>query len=182
MSAGSRFEDRMEQAIAALLTEPSHALAAVKAGISEATLQRWLLDPAFRDAYRQARRAVLETAIGHLQQATGEAVAALKRNLTCGSPPAEIRSAVAIFELSLRGLDSLDLAAELDTLKQQIGAKRHGNGKHDGARGETPEDVSAPADAGGPEPAGGNPPRPDAHPDGRGHGPGPVAETGTPLF
>ena len=48
MSAGRSKEPRKrEQAIAALLAEPTHAAAAAKAGIAEATLQRWLKRPGF---------------------------------------------------------------------------------------------------------------------------------------
>jgi hypothetical protein len=49
MSAGRpKLDDRAEAAIAGLLTERTHALAAAKAGISEATLARWLQDSAFQ--------------------------------------------------------------------------------------------------------------------------------------
>jgi DNA-directed RNA polymerase specialized sigma24 family protein len=48
--------DKQEAAIAALLTEPTYARAAAVAGISEGTLYRWLHLPAFRAAFRQARR------------------------------------------------------------------------------------------------------------------------------
>jgi len=57
MSSGrSKLDDRAEAAIAALLTERTHALAATKAGISEATLARWLQASAFQKAYKAARR------------------------------------------------------------------------------------------------------------------------------
>ena len=66
--------DRKQEAlIAALLTEPTHA-AATTAGIGESTLHCWLKDPAFRAAYREARRALVQAALDRLQAAQGLAV------------------------------------------------------------------------------------------------------------
>jgi len=42
MSAPRKLGRKQETVIAALLTEPTHAAAAAKAGVSEATLHRWL--------------------------------------------------------------------------------------------------------------------------------------------
>ena len=55
---------KQEVVIAALLTGPTHAAAAAKAGIGEATLQRWLLLPEFQPAYPLAPRGLVETAVG----------------------------------------------------------------------------------------------------------------------
>ena len=60
MSARTKMNRKAEALIAALLTERTQALAAVKAGISEATAQRWLRDPRFQSAYRLARRSIVE--------------------------------------------------------------------------------------------------------------------------
>lgn len=64
-----------------------------KVGIAPATLCRWLKLSEFKAAYRQARRQIVETALGRLQQATDKAVEALERNLTCGHPESEIPAA-----------------------------------------------------------------------------------------
>ena len=98
MSARAKIDCEGETLIAALLTEPTHAFAAAKAGVSEATVQRWQRKPDSLTAYRLARRAVVESAVGRLQQVTGEAVEVLRRNLTCGTPAVEIRAAVAILD------------------------------------------------------------------------------------
>lgn len=49
---GQKFSRKQEALIAALLTEPTHAAAAAKAGISPSTLYRWMKMSAFRAAYR----------------------------------------------------------------------------------------------------------------------------------
>jgi hypothetical protein len=90
---GQKLNRKQEALIAALLTEPTHAGAAAKAGVCEATLHRWLRLSEFQAAYRQARRGIVEAAIGRLKQTTGKAVEALDRNLTCGQAGNEIRAA-----------------------------------------------------------------------------------------
>jgi len=115
---GEKRTRREEAAIAALLTEPTIALAAAKAGIGEATILRWLREPSFGAQYRAARRTVVESAIGRLQQATSDAVAALSRNLQCGVPASEIAAAKAIIDFAVKGLELVDLAERVEQLEQ----------------------------------------------------------------
>ena len=64
MSSGRpKLDDRAEAAIAGLLVERTHELAAQKAGIGPATLSRWLRDPEFQAAYKAARRSLVESAV-----------------------------------------------------------------------------------------------------------------------
>ena len=121
---GQKREQREELAIAALLAEPTIAAAAKRAGVSESTLLRWLAEPAFREPYRAARRAVVEGAIGRLQQASTQAADALARNLTCGVPAVEVGAAKAIFELTAKGLEQLDFAECLAAIEQVLGPDR----------------------------------------------------------
>src|SRR5262245_56217950 len=118
MSAGSKLTRKQEAVIAALLTEPTHAAAAAKAGVGEATLQRWLLLPAFQAAYRLARRSIVEAAIGRLQLSTGKAVEALERNLTCGHPGSEIRAALGLLDQAVKAVELIDLVERVDTLEE----------------------------------------------------------------
>lgn len=104
-------------AIAFLLIEPTIAAAAEKAGVSEGTLIRWMKEPDFDAAYRDARRKVVERSIGRLQGASGEAVEALQRNLKCGAPPAEIAAARAILDKAIQGLELSDLQAKVARLE-----------------------------------------------------------------
>ncbi len=74
MSARAKMNRKAEALIAALRTERTQVLAAAKAGISEATAQRWLRDPRFQAAYRHARRLIVESAVGKLQRTASKAV------------------------------------------------------------------------------------------------------------
>ena len=114
-----RVSRRQEQAIAALLAQPTIAEAAKSIGVGESTLRRWLGEPAFREAYRTARRQAVEVAIGTLQQAGAEAVTTLRRNMSETTPPAvQVRAAVAILEHAARGVELLDLAERVAALEE----------------------------------------------------------------
>lgn len=108
MSGSKQLSARQEKALAALLAGPTHKAAAATAGVSEATLRRWLQQPEFKAAYRQARLNVLEHAVGRLQQVAGKAVDALERNLDCGNPTVEVRAALGVIEQAHKGRHELD--------------------------------------------------------------------------
>ncbi len=119
---GEKRSRREEAAIAALLAEPTIDAAARQAGIAASTLRGWLRDPDFQRRYRDARRQVVEQAITAIQRATGEAVEALRRNLTCGVPAAEIAAAKAIMDQAVKGVELVDLAERVGALEQAADA------------------------------------------------------------
>ena len=125
---GGRRSQREETAIAALLSEPTIAKAATRAGISESTLLRWLQDPEFKAKHRAARRSIVEGAIGRLQQATTDAVATLQRNLTCGLPAVEVGAARSILDQAIKAVELVDLAERVEILEQasELAAARDG--------------------------------------------------------
>ena len=151
--------------MAALLTEKTLGEAAAAAGVALRTLKGWLRTPAFQEAYRAARQEVLERTVARLLAVTGQAVATLERNLSCGKPGEQTRAAVAILEHAARGVEVLDLAGQLAALRAEMEAMRHGNGniaarggaasentspdgRHDGT-GEVPTGSGSPDDRGG---------------------------------
>jgi hypothetical protein len=109
-----------DQLIIALLNEPTYAQAAAKVGVPETTMYRWLREPAFKAAYRAARRDVLEGAISKLQQHTASAVDALARALTCGRTRDETRAADLILSHAIKGMELLDLAERLEHLEERM--------------------------------------------------------------
>ena len=109
MSGPRKLGRKQEALIASLLTEPTHAAAAAQAGVSEATVQRWLHLPGFQAAYRQARRQLVEGAVGRIQAATGQAVDTLLAVARGGAKDADrVRAAVALLDHALRGLTAAD--------------------------------------------------------------------------
>ena len=122
-NAGKR-PQREDAALAALLSEATVDEAAEKAGISAATLYRWLDDPEFRDRYRGARRQVVEHAVSVLQQAASKAVNVLVTIAEDSTAPssARVSAAKSILDQAFRGLEVIDLAAEVDDLKAAVAA------------------------------------------------------------
>jgi hypothetical protein len=113
---GQKLTRKQEGLIAALLSEPTHAAAAAKAGVSEATLHRWLRLPEFSKAYRQARRRLVEGALGRIQAGTGQAVDTLLAVAKGGAKDSDrVRAAVALLDHAVRAL------AEADTLHGERG-------------------------------------------------------------
>jgi AcrR family transcriptional regulator len=116
-------ETNREKVLAALIETSSIRDAAKKCGIGEATIYRHLQDKEFLAEYRNARRATVENAIASIQAATGEAVEALRRNLSCSNPQAEIRSAAIILDTSKKGVELIDFIQRLEILEQNANQK-----------------------------------------------------------
>ncbi len=116
--AGELLTRRQELAIASLLTCPTLALAAAAAGTSVATLDRWLRDPAFRRAYREARARANDLAVGSLVSRLTEALDCLERNMQCGQPASEIKAAVSILDLVLRNRLAFELEERVEELER----------------------------------------------------------------
>lgn len=110
---GEKQSRKEDAAIAALLTCSTLAEAARAAGVSEATLRRWMHEPEFSAQYRKARQQVVQQSIAVLQRATSAAVATLERNLGCAVPSVEVQAARVILEQAFK-------AAELDDLMERV--------------------------------------------------------------
>jgi hypothetical protein len=119
---GSKRSQQEEAAIVALLSEPTIAEAAGKAGIGERTLLRWLADPSFKTRYRDARRQVVEHAVSGLQQAASKAVLVLVALAEDGAvpPAARVSAAKTILDQAFRGMEVIDLAADVADLKRHL--------------------------------------------------------------
>jgi hypothetical protein len=88
---GTKFKRKLEEAVAAMLTQRNVEEAARSVGISTATLMRWQKEPEFQAAYRQARREAFGQATARLQQASGAAVATLLKIMVDVNAPHSTR-------------------------------------------------------------------------------------------
>ena len=125
---GAKSGRKKEEAIVALLSYRSIDEAAHAVGISSNTLLRWLKDPEFDAAYREARRAAFSQSIARLQQMSGAAAATLgKVMVDPNTPPStKVRAADSI-------LDHAAKAIELEDIEARLAALEAANGKR-GAR------------------------------------------------
>ena len=120
---GEKQSRKQEHAIAALLSQPTITEAAAEVGIGEATLRRWMQEPTFRVAYREARGEHLERVLARLFQASTKAVDALERNLeTIDSPATEVRAAATLLRELVRVREQVDLSEHLEGLERRLAA------------------------------------------------------------
>ncbi len=115
---------KQHRAIKALLTEPTIKAAAEKARVAEATLHRWLNDPVFSLAYRDARGRLLETTLTRLQQSASKAVDTLDDVMDSAitQPGARVSAAKAVLEMTLKAREVLEVEERLRALEAKIEA------------------------------------------------------------
>jgi hypothetical protein len=126
---GEKQSRKQDAAIIALLAYPTIPEAAKACGVGETTLWRWLQDPDFQVAYRQARRQVVEKAIVELQRACSDAVKTLTRNLNCGQPAVEVSAAKVILDQATKGVELSDLVERVEQLESLLIERQEGKGK-----------------------------------------------------
>lgn len=119
---GDTLERRRETLLAALLTLPSVEAAAKHAGLGLTTAYRYLREPDFQEAFRQAKRSALDQAIAHLQVIATEAVAVLRAVMNDPETPASARvtAARAVLDTAVKAHEVEDLAQRVSELEQLI--------------------------------------------------------------
>ena len=127
---GAKFSRKMEEAIAALLTQRNVEEAARAVGVGPATLLRWQKLPEFQKAYRDARRTVHGQSIARLQQATSAAVTTLLKVMVDPATPAstKVRAADSVLDHSAKAIELEDIearVAELERASDQSKSGRH---------------------------------------------------------
>ncbi|MGH9834952.1 MAG: hypothetical protein ACRD9Y_18180 [Blastocatellia bacterium] len=111
-------------AIEALLSEPTTTIAAKSAGVGEATLFRWLNDPDFSAAYRDARGRLLERALTILQASSTDAAECLRDIVRNKKAPvyARLSAAKTILEIGLKAREALEVEERLRALEERLNA------------------------------------------------------------
>ena len=117
---GAKFGRKKEEAIIALMTQRSVDEAAKSIGIAPQTLVRWMKEPEFQTAYREARRAAFGQATARLQQATGAAVQTLlKIMVDSNSPPStRVRAADSVLNHAKQATEVEDVEVRVAALEQ----------------------------------------------------------------
>jgi hypothetical protein len=119
--APSGLTPKQDQAIIALLNEPTISKAAGTLGVSERTIHRWLEDETFHRAFRKARREAFAQAIAVTQRYTPVAVHTLAKVMTDGSVQASARVSAAtnLLRFGREALELDDLAARIEALEHE---------------------------------------------------------------
>lgn len=122
---------QQEDAIAALLTQRNLEEAAKAAGIGTRTLLRWMKDPKFDAAYREARRKAFGQSIARLQQGTSAAATTLLKTLIDPAAPAsvKVRAAEAIFTHAAKAIEIEDIEVRVAALEASVAADKGAGGR-----------------------------------------------------
>ena len=117
---GTKFGRKKEEAIAALLTQRNLEEAAKATGIAPNTLLKWLKEPEFQTAYREARRDAFRQAVARLQHGTSAAATTLLKTMIDPGTPAsvKVRAAEAIFNHAAKAIEIEDIEARVVALEQ----------------------------------------------------------------
>ena len=122
---GEKFSRKKEAAILSLLTHNTISEAAHACGVGEVTLWRWLQNPEFQEAYRQAKREAFSQAISRLQAESGKAVATLVEIATTGQKEsARVMAARTILELAVRAVEVEELEERVSKLEAMLEGDR----------------------------------------------------------
>jgi hypothetical protein len=118
--AAGKFGRKQEEAIVALLTQPSIETAARSVGVAVRTLLRWLAIPEFQAAYRKARRDVHSQATARLQQATTAAATTMLKLMVDANVPASVRlrAAESVYDRAVKGIEIEDVEVRVEALEQ----------------------------------------------------------------
>jgi transposase-like protein len=126
---GAKFARKKEEAIVALLTQRNLEEAARSIGIDPKTLLRWMKEPEFDAAYREARRMAYGQSIGRLQQAASAASSTLlKIMIDPNSPPScRLRAADSVLSHAAKAIEIEDIEARLSELERASEASKQMN-------------------------------------------------------
>jgi hypothetical protein len=118
---GTKFGRKKEEAVAALLVQRNLEDAARAVGISAKTLLRWMKEPEFDAAYREARRAAFGQSVARLQQASGAAVSTLLKIMVDSTAPAStrVRAADSVLDHSAKAIEIEDIEARVAALERE---------------------------------------------------------------
>jgi len=114
------------RAIAALLVKRTIREAAADAKCDESTVRRWLRhDPAFQQAWRQARTMLMDEAIGLAQKAASEAIVVLRDcMLNSDLDTARIAAARVVLEVGLKALERDELRGQIAHIVRELNELR----------------------------------------------------------
>jgi hypothetical protein len=113
---------RQQKAIAALIETSTIKEAASLAGVGQTTIFRWLQDPQFRRAYKDARSRLVDVAISQVQKICVEAVLVLQGVMNDKKlvPGPRVSAARAVLDFAMKGVELEDLKDRIEKLEERL--------------------------------------------------------------
>ncbi len=120
---------KQQDAVVELLNQPTVRKAAEAVGVNEKTVHRWLKDPTFSAAYREARRIAFRQAMSLTQRYAPIAIQTLAKVMTDEKAPAgsRVSAAEAILRFSRDSIELDDLEERISALEAQARGVVGGN-------------------------------------------------------
>lgn len=114
-------EPRHEQAILALMTEPTVIKAAEVTGVTPQTLYNWLNDPEFKAAYKAVRSQTMDQAITQIQRNVDLAINTLVKVMISDltRDAARVRAAIAILDMAFKAYEIEQITERLTELEEK---------------------------------------------------------------
>jgi hypothetical protein len=113
--------EKTERLLLAQLSAPTVEAAAEQVGVSLSTAYRCRRQPRFRRRLERLRRGVFDQGLTTVQGLVGEAVSAVRRNLTCGVPAVEVSAAARVVDIGFKFADLADLSKRMEEIEQRLG-------------------------------------------------------------
>jgi hypothetical protein len=128
---------KQRRALEALLAAPSIVAAAAQAGCAERSIRNWLQDEAFKRAFVELRRSLMDAAVLDLQRAYGRAAEVLIALLNDEDPRVQLRAVELLMNRVDKWVETEDIETRIakleDLLEQQYestGRQTYQNGAH----------------------------------------------------
>jgi transposase-like protein len=123
---GAKSDRKKDEAIVALLSQRNVEEAARAVGIAPNTLRRWLKQPEFDAAYREAKREAFSQTIARLQGASSAAASTLIKVMLDVSTPAatRVRAADSILDRAGKAMETEDIQPRLTALERTAEAMK----------------------------------------------------------
>jgi hypothetical protein len=117
---GAKFGRKKEEAIVALLTHRNVEEAARSIPVDPKTLIRWMKEPEFDAAYREARRLAYGQSIARLQQASSAAATTLLKVMVdpAAPPSVKVRAADSVLAHAAKSIELEDIEARVSELER----------------------------------------------------------------
>ena len=118
--------EKQEQVLLAQLAHPTHREAALAAGVSAATLWRYMRDEAFARRLREARRGIYSHALQRLQHSAGKAAKVLCDIAEDPNESGSVRTAAAreVLNQTRRALENDDLRTRVEAMERYLLRRR----------------------------------------------------------
>jgi transposase-like protein len=113
---------RKDRAVVALLEHPTVEKAAEAAGVHPTTLRRWLRQPEFHEAVRQARREKFSQSMGLLHLGTNAAIANLMKIMRDPNQPGstQVRAIDSLLNRVAKAIEIEDVLARITALERLV--------------------------------------------------------------